>query len=190
MEEYSEATLKSGVLTKKEKEIIAVAVAHATGSLKSIEFHTQKAKVEGVSLEELIEATYVAAALEAGGVVTHSTNMQNALSEEAEDTLYLRSNLKKLGNLRRLAPDGFVAYRNFSAEAMKEGALRVKLKELIAVAVAHITECPYCIDVHSRNAQKAGATEEELAEAIMVAASLASSKVVNQIDTMVQIYEE
>ena len=45
---------------------------------------------------------------------------------------------------------------------MKEGALSAKFKEIIAVAVAHATQCPYCIDVHTKNAAKAGATNEEL----------------------------
>jgi len=48
----------------------------------------------------------------------------------------------------------------------------VKYKELMAVAVALTTQCPYCIEIHSSNARKAGATEAELTEAAMVAASL------------------
>jgi AhpD family alkylhydroperoxidase len=45
-------------------------------------------------------------------------------------------------------------------------------KELIAIAVALTTQCPYCIDIHSGNARKAGATDAEIAEAAMVAAAL------------------
>jgi AhpD family alkylhydroperoxidase len=52
------------------------------------------------------------------------------------------------------------------------GAIPVKYKELIAVAVALTTQCPYCIDIHSANARKAGATDVELVEASMVAAAL------------------
>jgi AhpD family alkylhydroperoxidase len=48
----------------------------------------------------------------------------------------------------------------------------VKYKERIAVAVALTTQCPYCIDIHSGNARKSGATDAELAEAAMVAAAL------------------
>jgi len=50
--------------------------------------------------------------------------------------------------------------------------LPVKYKELIAVAVALTTQCPYCIVVHSGNARRAGATDAELAEVAMVAAVL------------------
>ena len=48
----------------------------------------------------------------------------------------------------------------------------MKYKELIAVAVALTTQCPYCIDIHTGNARKAGATETELGEAAMIAAAL------------------
>ena len=48
----------------------------------------------------------------------------------------------------------------------------MKYKELMAIAVALTTQCPYCIDIHSANARKAGATEAEIAEAAVVAASL------------------
>jgi len=47
-----------------------------------------------------------------------------------------------------------------------------KIKELIAIGVAHTTQCPYCIESHVKAAQKAGATAKEIAEAIFVAAAL------------------
>ena len=55
---------------------------------------------------------------------------------------------------------------------MKESILSVKEKELIAVAVAHTTGCPYCIDIHTKGAKGANATKEEIAESIMVATAL------------------
>jgi AhpD family alkylhydroperoxidase len=98
--------------------------------------------------------------------------MQNALDAEAKDELYGRSNLKKIGHFKKWAREGFNAYANFSAAAVKPGTLSEKFKEIIAVAVAHSTQCPYCIDVHTRNAEKAGATKEELSEAILIASAL------------------
>ncbi|AKP48776.1 peroxiredoxin [Bacillus smithii] len=68
------------------------------------------------------------------------------------------------------------------------GKLSAKLKELIAVAVAHITECPYCIDVHSKNAEKAGATKEQLSEAILVAAAVAAGGAYTHIANMIESY--
>jgi AhpD family alkylhydroperoxidase len=54
----------------------------------------------------------------------------------------------------------------------KDGALSVKVKELIAVGVALTTQCPYCIDIHAKKAKAAGCTDAELAETGLVAAAL------------------
>jgi AhpD family alkylhydroperoxidase len=62
----------------------------------------------------------------------------------------------------------------FFSKAMSEGVLPVKVTELIAIAVGHATECPYCIDHHVKAAIKAGATEAEINEAIIVAISLSA----------------
>ncbi|WCK52770.1 carboxymuconolactone decarboxylase family protein [Aneurinibacillus sp. Ricciae_BoGa-3] len=110
------------------------------------------------------------------------------MNEEADDTLYRRSNLKTVANLKEWAPTGYSAYTRFSASATKEGKLSAKLKELIAVAVAHTTECPYCIDVHTKSAQRAGSTKEELSEAILVAAALRAGGAYTHIANMIQSY--
>ena len=188
--EFNKAVLKEGALTKKEKEIIAVAIAHVTECPYCIDSHTRSAKVEGASLEELVEAIFVVAGVEAGGAVTHSTHMQNALDLEADDALYKRSNLKKLGQLNKYASEGFKGYSTFSATAMKTGKLSAKFKEIIAVAVAHATQCPYCIDVHTKNAKKLGGTNEELAEAVMVTSALLAGGAYAHIANMIQSYGE
>ena len=73
---------------------------------------------------------------------------------------------------RKLAPDIHEAFTTFSARVFAEGALPVKTKQLIAVAVAHVTQCPYCIRGHTKAALRHGATAEEIMEAIWVAAEM------------------
>lgn len=189
-QQFSKEAMTEGALSKKEKEIIAVAIAHATECPYCIDAHTLNAKREGVTLEELVEAVFVVASVEAGGAVTHSTNMQNALNPDADDVLYRRSNLQKLPNLKQLAPNGFTAFMGFNMAATKEGTLSEKLKELIAIAVAHTTECPYCIDVHTKSAIKAGATKEEIAEAILVAAALRAGGAYAHMVNMIESYQK
>ncbi|WP_453990146.1 carboxymuconolactone decarboxylase family protein [Bacillus nitroreducens] len=188
--EFGKAAMKEGALSRKEKEIIAVAIAHVTECPYCIDSHTKAAKKAGATLEELTEAVFVVAAIEAGGAVTHSTHVHNANTQDASDTLYARSNLKLLGQLGKFAPDGFKAYGAFSATATKEGKLTSKFKEIIAVAVANATQCPYCIDVHTKNAVKLGTTNEELAEAIMVTAALRAGGAYAHIANLIQSYEE
>ena len=150
----------------------------------------KKAKAEGADLVELVEAVMVTAAVEAGGAVTHSTNMHNALADEADDALYERSNLENLRKLGKHAHVGFRGYSTFSNAAMKEGKLDKKFKELIAVAVAHATLCPYCIDVHTKNADKLGATDKEMSEAVLVASALLAGGAYAHMANMIESYRE
>jgi AhpD family alkylhydroperoxidase len=71
-----------------------------------------------------------------------------------------------------LAPEAEAAFRQFSEAVFRDGALPGKTKQLIAVAVAHVTQCPYCIKGHTKAALRQGASPEELMEAIWVAAEM------------------
>lgn len=71
-----------------------------------------------------------------------------------------------------LAPEQLDAFKAFSKAVFAPGALDAKTKQLIAVAVAHVTQCPYCIKGHTHGASKAGASEAEIMEAIWVAAEM------------------
>lgn len=73
---------------------------------------------------------------------------------------------------KELAPDVHDAFEAFSKAVFAEGALPEQTKQLIAVAVAHTTQCPYCIKGHTRLARKRGATDEQIMEAVWVAAEM------------------
>jgi AhpD family alkylhydroperoxidase len=86
--------------------------------------------------------------------------------------MYDTKNLAKFKTLAELAPEAFKAFKAFDAAAFEHGVIPLKYKELIAVAVALTTQCPYCIEIHATKAKKAGATEQELAETTLIAAAL------------------
>ena len=73
---------------------------------------------------------------------------------------------------KQLAPATHDAFQDFSRQVFADGALDKKTKQIIAVAVAHVTQCPYCIRGHTKAALRRGATEQELMEAIWVAAEM------------------
>ena len=73
---------------------------------------------------------------------------------------------------QELAPETEKAFHAFSKQVFADGALNAKTKQIIAVAVAHVTQCPYCIQGHTKAALRAGARPEELMEAIWVAAEM------------------
>ena len=83
------------------------------------------------------------------------------------------SDLGLLKEMRKLAPTEFDAWLNLDKIVGREdGALPRKIRELIAVAVACTTQCPYCIEVHAKEAKLAGATREELVVSAFLAAAL------------------
>jgi AhpD family alkylhydroperoxidase len=73
---------------------------------------------------------------------------------------------------RNLAPSQQAAFEAFSKAAFADGAIPAKMKQIIAVAIAHVTQCPYCIRGHTKAALRAGATQNELMEAIWIAAEM------------------
>jgi AhpD family alkylhydroperoxidase len=86
--------------------------------------------------------------------------------------LYDTKNLAKLKKLQENAPEAIKAFWAFDKAAMADGAIPVKYKELIALAVALTTQCPYCIDIHSNKAREATASEQEISEVVAIAAAL------------------
>lgn len=82
------------------------------------------------------------------------------------------NNLKKLGNLGKNAEDAMKAFEALDQAALADGAIPKKYKELMAVAIALTTQCPYCLEIHKKHALAAGASQEELSEAVLVAAAL------------------
>lgn len=90
----------------------------------------------------------------------------------AQEQIYPSTTKEIAEQRRRLAPGPAEAFQQFSQSVFAEGALPAKTKQLIAVAVAHVTQCPYCIRGHSQAAIRQGATAEEIMEAIWVAAEM------------------
>ena len=86
--------------------------------------------------------------------------------------MYDMANTKKLKTLGKGAPQAMDAFWAFDKAVFEDGALSAQTKQLIAVAVALTTQCPYCIEIHTTAARDAGATSAQLAEAALVAAGI------------------
>ena len=99
--------------------------------------------------------------------------------------------LKILGDFKRLAPNEFKGFLELDAIVGRhDGKIPRKYRELIALAVACTTQCPYCLDVHTRNAKKAGATREEVAEASLLAAALRAGAAVTHGALAVKLFDK
>src|ERR1700733_981465 len=86
--------------------------------------------------------------------------------------LYDIKNLTRMKQIDANAPEGMKAFVAFDKAAMAAGAIPVKYKELLALAVAFTTQCPYCIEIHAKRAREASATDAEISETVLVAVAL------------------
>jgi AhpD family alkylhydroperoxidase len=99
--------------------------------------------------------------------------------------------LKMLAEFKQLAPKEFSTFVEFDKTVGREdGAIPRKYRELIALAVACTTQCPYCLDIHTRAAKRAGATREEVTEAAMLAAALRAGAAVTHGALAVKLFDQ
>ncbi|MED1799770.1 MULTISPECIES: carboxymuconolactone decarboxylase family protein [Brevibacillus] len=93
---------------------------------------------------------------------------------------YESANLSHIPELMKLAPEAAASYFSFERQIYQQShQLPVKTKELIAIVVAHVTGCPYCIDVHVKKYKELGGTMEEIMEALLVAAVTRSGAILS-----------
>ena len=101
------------------------------------------------------------------------------------------ADLKRLGEFTAIAPTEFDAFIEFDRIVGREdGAIPRKYRELIAIAVACTTQCPYCVDVHARAAKRIGASRQEVAEAALLAAALRAGGAVTHGALAVKLFED
>ena len=99
--------------------------------------------------------------------------------------------LKLIGELKKLAPEEFKGFVALDSIVGRDGGtIPRKYRELIALAVACTTQCPYCLDVHTRNAKKAGATREEVAETAFLAAALRAGAAVTHGTLALKLFDQ
>lgn len=87
-------------------------------------------------------------------------------------TYYNPEDLKKFGSITDLQKPMGDKFFSYYAEVFKEGALTAREKSLIALAVAHAIQCPYCIDAYTTDTMEKGCDEEQMMEAVHVAAAI------------------
>jgi len=101
------------------------------------------------------------------------------------------NNLKLLRTMKELALAEFQAWAGLDGIVGREdGKIPRKYRELIAIAVAHTTQCVYCIEVHTKKAKKAGASKEEVVEAVLLAAALRASAAAAHGTLAVKFYDQ
>jgi AhpD family alkylhydroperoxidase len=101
------------------------------------------------------------------------------------------ADLRFLKQMSKLAPNEFTAWLNLDKiVAREDGAIPRKYRELIALAVACTTQCPYCIEVHVKAAKAAGASREEVTESSFLAAALRAGGAATHGAMALKFYEQ
>ena len=107
------------------------------------------------------------------------------------DTYYKAADLKKFGNISDWNKKLGDKFFDYYGEVFKEGALTAREKSLIALAVAHAVQCPYCIDAYTSDSLEKGVDEEQMIEAVHVAAAIrGGASLVHGVQMMNQVEEK
>ncbi|GGD89952.1 arsenosugar biosynthesis-associated peroxidase-like protein [Planktosalinus lacus] len=91
-----------------------------------------------------------------------------------DNNYYDPKDLKKFGDITEWSEELGTKYFDYYGKVFEEGALTAREKALIALAVAHTEQCPYCIDAYTVDCLKRGVTKEQMMEAIHVGAAIKS----------------
>ncbi|MEM6735032.1 MAG: arsenosugar biosynthesis-associated peroxidase-like protein [Bacteroidota bacterium] len=107
------------------------------------------------------------------------------------DTYYKPEDLKKFGEITEWQKELGDKFFNYYSAVFQEGALTAREKSLIALAVAHTIQCPYCIDAYTSDLLGKGVEEEEMMEAVHVAGAIrGGASLVHGVQMMNQVKEK
>ncbi len=104
------------------------------------------------------------------------------------ETYYKPEDLLKFGKIAELSPDLAEKFFGYYSEVFKDGALTAREKSLIALAVSHAVQCPYCIDAYTSDGLEKGLNQKQMMEAVHVAAAIrGGASLVHSVQMMNQI---
>lgn len=173
---YHDSVFEDGALTKKEKVLTAIAIAHITSCPYCIRSRTKQAAKEGASDKEIVESIYVGMRFAMGAPYAFSS-----IAFEASDTIdnnvplteghFFKKDIShEIGQFRECSGNVTKPFGEFNRKVFSDGALSRKLKRgVIGLACSHATKCPYCIRGCVKDAKNDGISKEQMAEAINVA---------------------
>lgn len=98
--------------------------------------------------------------------------IRKSINFKTMKTYYNPEDLKKFGKIGEFQKSMADKFFDYYGEVFKEGALTAREKSLIALAVAHAIQCPYCIDAYTVDTMEKGCDEEQMMEAVHVAAAI------------------
>ncbi len=174
--EYKEEVFKEGLISVKDKRLIAVSCAHITGCEHCIEEQTKLAKAEGSTDEELAESVYIAIRLAMGQPYAFSSiALENYDLMKAKESVFKGYFISKnitpqIQDFHAVSGEAHKKFSAFHEIVYEDGHLSKKLKKgLMGLATAILAKCPWCIRSCVRDGLQEGVIKEEIVEAINIA---------------------
>lgn len=178
---FHDSVFADGALSKKEKELIAVAGAHITRCPYCTRARVTVSKKHGATDEEIVEAIYVAMRFAMGAPFAYSSIAMEAYEAIekgvplTEGHFFKKDITHEITHFREASGVMSKPFMAFHEKVFADGALSKKMKRgLMGLACAQMTRCPYCIRGCVKDALSLGATKQEMAEAINVAMIMAA----------------
>jgi len=115
----------------------------------------------------------------------------NLKKKDFMNTPYYQSqDLKKFKNITDWSPELGKKFFDYYNSVFEESAISAREKSLIALAVAHTIQCPYCIDAYTQDGLERGVDKEEMMEAVHVAAAIRGGASLVHGVQMMEVYEK
>ncbi len=174
--EYQEEVFKEGLISVKDKQLIAVSCAHITGCEHCIQKHTKLAKAEGATDEEVAESVYIAIRLAMGqpyafsSIALENYDLMKAKKNIAEGYFISKNITPQIMDFHEVSGEMRTKFAAFHDIVYEDGHLSKKLKKgLMGLATAILAKCPWCIRSCVRDGLQEGVIKEEIVEAINIA---------------------
>ena len=108
-----------------------------------------------------------------------------------KETYYNREDLNKFAKITEWQKKLGDKFFDYYGSVFEEGALTAREKSLIALAVAHAIQCPYCIDAYTSDALQKGIDEEQMMEAVHVTTAIrGGASLVHSVQMMNQVNDK
>lgn len=174
--EYQEEVFKEGLISVKDKRLIAVSCANITGCDHCIEEQTKLAKAEGATDEEVAESVYIAIRLAMGqpyafsSIALENYDLMKAKKNIAEGYFISKNITPQIMDFHEVSGEMRTKFAAFHDIVYEDGHLSKKLKKgLMGLATAILAKCPWCIRSCVRDGLQEGVVKEEIVEAINIA---------------------
>lgn len=194
---YRDEVFKEGVISVKDKQLIALACAYITGSDGCIKSRTRLAKENGATDQEIAEAVFIAMRLAIGQPYAFSSiafenydRMKN--KEDVTKGYFISKNITpQIKDFHNQSGEKYEKFSSFHELVYEDGHLSKKLKKgLMGLACAILAKCPWCIRSCIRDGIQEGVTKEEITEAINIAMVMNAASSISHVDTTMQTIEE